>query len=110
MKRLMLVVLAVLVLTFAVTAHAADVTLKWDAADGATGYILEMSTDNGTTWVNPIDVGNVTTYQVTGVPDSGMVLFRNTAYNTVGQTVRYEAGAWFNGDWKQPSQPGLGVQ
>lgn len=112
-KRLAFVGFVVLAAVFmtAFVVHAADVTLRWNAADGATGYILEMSTDNGTTWTNQTDVGNVTTYVWAGVPDTGMIFFRAVSYNASAQSTRYEAGAWYNGDWKPPGEPGgVGIE
>lgn len=104
-----LMFLAVLVLSS--VSWAADVSLVWNPSDGAAGYVLEMSVDNGQTWTGQIDVGNVTTYTWQNVPDNGMVLFRASAYNTNGQATRYEAGAWYNGDWKPPERPGgMGVE
>lgn len=87
---------------------AADVPLEWSSKPDATGYILEMSIDNGATWINPQDVGNVISYTFPGVPDSGLVLFRNTAYKGTidNSVVRPEAGAWYNGDWLPVSAPG----
>ena len=91
--------------------HATDVTLKWDAATGATGYKLYQSTDNGATWDAGVDVGNVTSYVYPNVPESGLVLFRVSAYNATDEAVRYEAGAWYNFLWKPPqATSGLGVQ
>ena len=58
-----------------------------------------------------IDVGNVLTYTLLGVPDSGLVLFRGLAYNDTGETINAWSGAWYNGDWKPPNTAtGLGVQ
>lgn len=92
-------------------AYAADLTLRWDASADATGYKIYQSTDSGATWDAGTDVGNVTEYTITGVPDSGLVLFRVAAYNSQGEAVRLEAGAWYNGDWKPPKAAGgLGIQ
>lgn len=100
MKKILLAVLAIII--FTVPAFAADVHLKWDSAQGATSYKLYMSTDNGGTWLPPVDVGNVTEYTYTGVPDHGTVLFYAAACNEFGETRQTGWGVWFNGDWLPP--------
>ena len=108
MKRFLFAVIMVLMAT---TAFAADIPIAWDAAGGATGYKIQMSTDNGVTWSAGVDVANVLTYTLLGVPDSGLVLFRVLAYNSVGEAVNMWAGAWYNGDWKPPAVAGgLGIK
>ena len=90
--------------------QAADVNLKWEASVEATGYKIYKSLDNGVTWDAGIDVGNVTEYTVTGVEETGLVLFRVGAYNTSGEGVSYWSGAWYNKLWMPPlSAQGLGV-
>lgn len=91
-------------------AHAADITLSWDPSDGATGYKIYMSTDNGQTWGDGLDLENVTEYQC-HAPDAGLLLFRVSAYNDFGESIRNEAGAWYCGNWKPPIRPsGIGIQ
>ena len=93
------------------TALAADVTLYWDASTGATGYKLYASTDLGATWSAPHDVGNVQTYVWPNVSDTVLTLFRVGAYNTQGELIRTEAGAWYNGSWNLPAAAhGLGIK
>ena len=105
-------------------AHAADVQISWMASDGATGYILEASVDNGQSWSLSVDTGliapiNYTAgtvtlslcyYAWTGLPDAGLVLIRVTAYNSFGQTINTSSGAWINKTWVSPPMPsGVGV-
>lgn len=102
-------VLAILLL--AVPCFGADLTLKWDAVTGATGYKVYQSTDGGTTFTLVADVGNVLQRAITGVAEDRMVLYRVSAYNTVGEAIRYEAGAWFDFRKKPPANPGgAGIQ
>lgn len=108
MKKILLAILAIVL--FALPAFGADVSLKWDSMEGATGYKLYMSTDQGATWQTPIDVGLVTEYVYTGVPDTGLILFRAAAYNEFGESIRTSSGVWFRGDWAPPlATTGLAV-
>ena len=114
MKRYLAIVTVViwLLIGFVSVGFAADIALEWKAVSNADGYRLQMSTDTGTTWTDPgVDCGNVTTFTLLGVPDTGIVMFRVVAYNAVGEAIKTESGAWYNGDW-MPLQPagGLGVQ
>lgn len=95
----------------ALPAAAADVSLSWDASADAAGYKIYVSADNGATWDAGTDVGNVTGHTYPGVPEDGLILFRVGAYNSQGETIRYEAGAWYNGAWTPPlAASGLGIQ
>ena len=106
-------------------AFTADMTVIWKASAGATGYELEYSANNGTTWSTPKEIGAITpvdyvsgsthlllcSYLWTGLPDAGLILIRVTAYNSVGKACRVDAGAWFNKSWSLPALPaGAGVQ
>jgi len=87
-----------------------DVDLRWDASAGVTGYKIYMSTDNGTSWSVPVDVGNTLNHTYTGVPDIGLILFRVSAYNTQGESIRFWSGAWYCEDWKPVLAPtGTGI-
>jgi len=96
---------ALLILFFAATANAADVSLSWDASPGATGYRIYQSVDQGIIWS---EIGDVTgtSALATGIADTGLVLFRISAYNTQGESVRTWSGAWYNGDWRPIDDPG----
>ena len=106
---MMNVMLTLVVLLFAIPCFAADVTVNWDMSDGAAGYKVYQSVDTGQTWNEIADVLVATANVV--VPDSGLVLFRVSAYNNQGEVSRCDAGAWYNGDWTPPAQPtGTGIQ
>ena len=105
-------VLAILAMIFMFcgTSFAADVTLKWEASPDATGYKVYKSLDNGVNWDTGIDVGNVITYTYVNVEETGLVLFRVSAYNAAGEAISYWSGAWYNYLWMPPlSAQGLGV-
>ena len=102
------IILGILTL-FCTPAMAADVELIWESAALATGYKVYQSTDAGSTWDAGTDVGNVTTYELVGVPDSGLVLFRISAYNSYGETITSWQGGWYCGDW-MPPQASIGLR
>lgn len=109
MKRLLIYSMIVFLL-FTNIALAVDATLAWEVSEGSTGYKIYKSLDNGVTWDTGIDVGNVTNYLYTGIEETGLVLFRVSAYNTAGDTINYWSGAWFNYLWLPPlSAQGLGI-
>ena len=113
MKKLILITLSFL---FVASAHADDVPLKWLPSDGAVGYKvykfeMPLCGEPQTTWDAGIDVGNVTEYVYTGVPSTGLVLFRVGAYNNNSESIMLWSGAWYNGDEKPLDVPyGAGVQ
>lgn len=106
------IVFVILVFIFMVSPGlAADVTLKWDPSAGATGYKIQKSADLGVTWAVAVDVGNVITYTYTNVEENALVIFRASAYNAAGESVRSWSGAWFDGRKKPVSAPsGQGIQ
>jgi hypothetical protein len=109
MKKLIITLALITTMVFPVL--AADLTLHWDTSAGATGYKLSSSTDLGVTWSVPRDAGNAQTFVWTGAPDTGLVLFRVSAYNAQGEAIRTEAGAWYRGDWELPTAAkGLGMK
>ena len=90
---------------------AADVNLSWDVAAGADTYTVYQSTDNGATWTAAASGVMTTSTTIAGVPDSGLVLFRVSAVNSVAEAIKLNSGAWYNGDWLPPVDPGgLGIQ
>ena len=114
MKKLFLIV-AVLSFIFGCTvfANAAEVKLAWDANSETdlAGYKVYMSTDQGATWTAGVDVGNITAHTYPDVPDTGLILFRVSAYDANNETIRYEAGAWYCKDFLPVLPPSCaGVQ
>jgi len=90
---------------------AADVTLKWDPSAGALGYKIQKSVDLGVTWAASIDIGNVLTFTYPNVEENTLVIFRASAYNAAGESIRTWSGAWFDSRKKPVSAPsGQGVQ
>lgn len=105
-----IVSVAIILLCFCAPAVAADVTLQWDPVVGADGYRIYTSTDMGGVWDAGIDVGQATTY-VMVVPETGLVLFRASAYNEYGESIRYDGLAAYCGDCAPPRSPrGIGIQ
>ena len=98
--------ITICILAMAFTVHAADKTMSWDASTGADGYKIYKSEDLGATWDAGIDVGNVTTYLYTDIIETGLVLFRVSAYNAQAEIVRYDDGIWYNGTFQPPAMPG----
>lgn len=108
MNKLVLLLSA---LVFSSLAQSADVLMRWDSVQGATGYKIQNSTDLGASWDGGVDVGDVTTYTYLAVPDTGIQMFRAVAYNAQGESVRWDAGAWHCGDCGPPPPAGaLGVR
>ncbi len=79
------------------TAYAGEVTLSWNAPttneDGTPltdldGYIVYYGTASGS-YSQDTNVGNVTTYQVTGLTDGATYYFSVTAYDTSGNESAY---------------------
>ncbi|MBI3124513.1 MAG: fibronectin type III domain-containing protein [Ignavibacteriales bacterium] len=63
---------------------------NWNAVTGATGYKLDVSTvSNFTSFLagyNDLDVGNVTTYSVTGLNSNTTYYYRLRAFNNYGES------------------------
>lgn len=99
-----------LVFSFGIS-HAADLKMGWDPSKGATGYKLYMSLDNGKTWDAGVDVGNVTEYLYKDVVETGLVLFRVSAYNDSCEVINWDSMVAYNYLWKPPDRTtGLGIQ
>ena len=106
--KILILILAVFFM--AVQAEAIDLEMAWNASANADSYKLYMSTDLGQSWSVGVDVGNVLTYVYPAVPDTGMVLFRVSAYNSQGEAVSYDRGAWYNRDFAPPAPAaGFGI-
>ena len=65
---------------------AAGFTANWNSATGASGYYLDVASDNGfaslVTGYSNLDVNNVTTYAVTGLASGTTYYYRLRAYNS----------------------------
>ncbi len=86
-------VLLLAILTFTappLKAHAAQATLNWDAStsSGVTGYKLYYGTASGS-YSQSMDVGNATSYTVSGLSDGQKYYFAAKAYNSTGNQSAY---------------------
>ncbi len=97
MKKIIL--FACLMVLIPVFCLAASVDLRWEAVPGATGYKVYQSINAGVSWTVAATLGNVLTATLTNVPDTGEVLFRFSAFNAQTETIRMNAGVWYNGSW-----------
>src|SRR3989339_385981 len=72
----------------ATTITASSFNANWNASVGAAKYFIDVATDNGfTSYVvgfDDLDVGNVTTYSVTGLSSNTTYYYRVEAYNNYG--------------------------
>lgn len=68
-------------------------TLNWSTISGADGYIIEKSTDSGSTWTRAKKVtgGSSSSYTVTSLTPATSYQFRVKAYKIVGEDVYYGA-------------------
>jgi hypothetical protein len=76
-------------------ARAAQVTLAWNASQGATGYKIYYGTASGHySWL--VSVGNVTGYTFGNLPDGYIYYFAATAYDGFGNESDYSDEVSFN--------------
>ena len=102
-KTVMMVVVVLAIVSLAALSWADDITLKWEPEPGATGYRIYRSVDMGVTWTMVQEVGPVTEVLLTQQPDT-LTLYRNSAFNALGEAIRYDAGAF---SWKNAPKPPL---
>jgi len=93
------------VLFLITSSWAVDLPVAWDAASGATGYKLYQSLDGGITWSPGADMGNVTSAVLVNVAETGLILYRLSAYNANGETITTWQGAWYDHTKRPPDAP-----
>jgi len=64
--------------------YAVDVSISWNASEGATGYKIYYGQESGV-YGQPLDVGDVVTYLRQNFPTGGYY-FALTAYNEFGES------------------------
>ena len=81
--------IVIVILLFAINAYAASCTFEWDPnkESDLAGYKLYWGTSSRN-YENSIDVKNVTTFEVTDLPD-GELYFSATAYDAEGNESDY---------------------
>ena len=94
----------------ATNVSSASFSANWNSVSGATGYELDVATDNGfnsfVTGFNDLDVSNVTTYSVTGLSAETDYYYRVRAYNTTetsssSNTVSLTTGSVGGSHWTE---------
>jgi len=60
-------------------------SVNWGAVSGATGYYVYLYQSDGTTLISKTDVGNVTTYSITGRTQNTTYKTAISAYNLIGE-------------------------
>ena len=78
-------------------------TYSWIATAGATSYKIEKSVDSGATWTL-VSSPTTPTYTYVGA-EPALVVFRISACNAVGCTIRAGDGFWHNEAWVPPAAP-----
>ena len=82
-------------LFFQGSTHAAQVTLAWDAADGAAGYKIYYGTTSNN-YTAGVDVGTNLTYTLPALPDGHTYYFAATAYDESHLESDYSAEVSYN--------------
>ena len=83
-----LLLCALMAMIFSHNLFAGNLTLAWNAStsSGVTGYKLSYGTASNN-YTNTIDVGNVTRFQVTGLPDGATEYFAVKAYSATAESA-----------------------
>src|SRR5579864_547686 len=76
----------VILLGWACAADGASLTAAWNPSPEATGYKLSWGTQSGV-YSNTVDVGNQTSWQVTGLACKTAFYFVVRAYNSAGTSA-----------------------
>lgn len=87
-----LVLVLVAILSFLTTAHAAQVTVAWDANSdpGVIGYRVHYGTVSGS-YTSHVDVGNVTSCVISELLEGLTYYFAATAYDSDGNESDYSS-------------------
>jgi len=105
-----MILITLIILLFATSAYAADITVDWQLVDGADGYKIYQSTDLwATSTLNKtVEDGSISQTVVT-VPDTVIILLRASAYNSSGESIRLDAGVFYWGNAPMPPAMPTGV-
>lgn len=97
-----------LLLCIATLSHAqtkaAEVTLAWDASDGAAGYKIYRGTKSGGPYTDVVDVGNVLTYK-DKITAEGTYYWVATAYDAARNESDFSNQVEYVADFTPPSAP-----
>lgn len=69
----------------AATAEAANITVAWDPAAGATGYVILYGTQTNV-YTNQVDAGNVSQYTISGLTAGSTYYISVRSYNLAGSS------------------------
>jgi len=105
MTKILFLVCAIII---ALPAHAGQITLSWNASDGATGYHIYVSQDYGNTWLLAADLSDQPLPTSTSIdaPEGQLVLYRVAAYNANGEVAQYIQEVWYKSALL-PGRPGV---
>lgn len=78
--------LAVAFLVLSTAANAESITLAWDPSSGTDGYIVSYGTASGS-YTLSVDVGNQSTYTVSGLSPTTRYFFVVAAYSALGTSA-----------------------
>ncbi len=70
-------------------AFADSITLAWDGSSGAAGYKLYYGITPGPPYSASVDIGNVTTYLLSGLDSNTLYYFAVTAYSSSGEETTF---------------------
>ena len=106
MKKL---ILGLLFFCLPAIALADEVTVTWEMPPTNAhieGFRVYKSDDLGQTWQLAKEVNaTVTQTKLENLPSDHLILFRVSAYNQAQESIRTNAGAWYNGEWTVPPRP-----
>jgi len=68
-----------------------SINAVWNASSAADGYIVRLVDDNGVVIINDLDIGNVTSYIINGLPFSTRLCLNIIPYNATGQNLNCDS-------------------